>query len=146
MTNSFAEGILTRFSTFSNLEEDASANSRQSAYAGIESALGNLLGGGFADLRLDSSIFSLLGELGWIGGIPYLFGLVGLIFTCWKTSQWFTDSSSRLFFATAVTCLVRVPVNNSLVGVSGMILWGCLAFFLAGAKYTYHQQPTDESN
>jgi hypothetical protein len=139
ISNNFFETISTRFSTFSDLENDGSANARQSAYAGINSALGNILGDGISQLSLDSSIFSLLGELGWVGGIPYLFGLLGLIVACWKTSSHLLDNSSRLMFAASITCLVRIPLNNALVGVSGMFLWGCLAFFLAGAKYSHYQ-------
>jgi hypothetical protein len=146
LSNNFLDSISARISTFSDLENDVSANSRQSMYSEVDSALGNFLGGGIADLRLDSSIFSLLSELGWVGGIPYLFGLFGLLVTCLKTPKQLMNSSSNLMCAAAVTCLVRVPVNNALTTSSGMILWGCLAFFLAGSKYSYHQRLSHKSD
>jgi ABC-type amino acid transport system permease subunit len=135
IATSFLEVIQAKFNTLSNLEDDVSANARQSAYADIDSALGNFLGDGISQINMDSSIFSLLGELGWIGGIPYLLGLFGLFFTCWKISIKSTNNFSRLTLAAAVTCIVRIPLNSTFVGVSGLVLWGSLAFCIAGAKY-----------
>jgi hypothetical protein len=137
IATSFLEVIQTKFSTFSNLEDDASANVRQSAYAENTSTLYNFLGDGISQLNMDSSIFNLLGELGWVGGIPYLLGLFGLLVACWKISIKSTDNFSRLTVAAAITCIVRIPVNSTFVGVSGLMLWGSLAFCVAGAKYSF---------
>jgi hypothetical protein len=143
----FGDSITTRLSTFSNLENDNSVNDRQHAYAGIDAALTNFLGGGIQDLRMDSSIFSLLGELGWVGGIPYILGLGGLVYVCWLgASKLNASNESKLMLAAAVTCLVRIPVNGTFTGIGGMLLWGSLSFCLAGSKYLQHQQMKDSRN
>jgi hypothetical protein len=139
IASSFSDVIGARLSTFSDLENDGSVNARQDMYQQLGAALEDFLGHGIRSFGSDSAIFSLLGEFGWVGGIPYIFGLLGLIFACWKTPRYLLNDSSRLMFAAAVTGLVRIPGNSSLVGVSGMLLWGCLSFFLAGAKYSHNE-------
>jgi hypothetical protein len=137
----FGDSIGIRLSTFSDLENDASASGRQVAYSELDTAITNFLGGGIQDLRLDSSIFSLLGELGWVGGIPYILGLGGLVYACWlSASEPNASSKSKLMLAAAVTCLVRIPVNTTLTGIGGMLLWGSLSFSIASSKYIQHQR------
>jgi hypothetical protein len=133
---SFEEVIGTRLSTFSDLENDSSASGRASSYADLDDALGNFLGGGIRDLRVDSSIFSLLGELGLVGGIPYSFGLLMLIIVSWKNLRYCLDDSSKIMMAATIASIIRIPVNSTLTGISGQLLWGCLAFTLAGSKYS----------
>jgi hypothetical protein len=137
----FGESISTRLLTFSDLENDTSVNARQSAYSELDTALTNFLGGGIQDLRMDSSIFSLLSELGWVGGIPYILGLGGLTYACWvSANKPYAPHTSKLMLASAVTCLVRIPVNGTITGIGGMLLWGALSFSLAGSKYIQRQQ------
>jgi hypothetical protein len=137
----FGDSIGTRLSTFSDLENDTSANARQGAYSELDVALTNFLGGGIQDLRMDSSIFSVLSELGWVGGIPYVLGLGGLTYACWVgVNKPHASHASKLMLASAVTCLVRIPVNSTVNGIGGMLLWGSLSFSLAGSKYIQHQQ------
>jgi hypothetical protein len=137
----FGDAIGTRLSTFSDLENDNSVSVRQGAYSELDTALTNFLGGGIQDLRMDSSIFSLLTELGWVGGIPYILGLGGLLYACWSSANKPNASNeSKLMLAAAVTCLVRIPVNGTLNGIGGMLLWGSLSFSLASSKYIQRQQ------
>jgi hypothetical protein len=143
----FGDRINTRFSTFSDLGNDASANGRQSMYSEIDTILTNFLGGGIQDARMDSSIFSLLVELGWVGGIPYVLGLGGLIYACWVgVNKPYASHTSKLMLAAAVTCLVRIPVNTTLTGIGGTLLWGSLSFCLAGSKYLQHQRIRNNPN
>jgi hypothetical protein len=146
IANSFFDVISARFSTLSDLENDNSATVRQGAYQDLDNAFGNFLGDGISDSRMDSSIFSLLSELGWTGGILYSFGLIGLLILCWKALKVYSASSSRLLIAAAFTSIIRIPVNTTLTNVSGMMLWACLAFVLAGARHDYHQKSMHNKN
>ncbi len=143
----FGDSISTRLLTFSDLENDNSLNDRQGAYSELDAALTNFLGGGIQDLRMDSSIFSLLGELGWVGGIPYVLGLGGLVYACWlSASKPNASNESKLMLAAAVTCLVRIPVNGTLTGIGGMLLWGSISFSMANSKYIQHQRMCANDN
>jgi hypothetical protein len=139
MFNSFSESIGGRFSSLGNLEEDDSATVRVSSYAGLNDALNNWIGQGTHGVSVDSSLLSMLGELGIIGTVPYAFGLLSLMVVALRSAKYASDNSSKIMLAATFTCIVRLPVNNALIGVSGSLLWGCLAFSLAGAKYSRWQ-------
>lgn len=139
MASSFSESIAGRFSSLGNLEDDGSANARISSYSVLSDALNNWLGQGINGVSLDSSLLSMLSELGILGTVPYAFGLLSLIVVAMRSTKYASDNSSKVMLAATFTCIVRLPVNNALVGVSGLLLWGCLAFALAGAKYSRWQ-------
>jgi hypothetical protein len=139
MTSSFSESIGGRFSSLSNLGDDNSANARVSSYTALNDALNNWLGQGTNGAGLDSSFLSMLSELGILGTVPYAFGLLSLIVVALRSAKYASDNSSKIMLAATFTCIIRLPLNNTLIGVSGSLLWGCLAFALAGAKYSRWQ-------
>jgi hypothetical protein len=144
LTSSFAESLSTRFSTLSDLENDNSASGRLSSYGILDELFSNILGRGINGTSMDSSLLSLVSELGPLGAVPYAFGLLVLIIIAWKSSRKFSGESSKLMLAATFTCVVRLPVNNALTGISGLLLWGCLSFAVAGAKYSqYHAMKND---
>ena len=132
----FAQIINSRLETFSNLENDQSALDRQESFRLMrDSALTSFVGQGISGEKLDSAIFSMLFELGWIGTICYAGGIVLLTFTL------FQDKSARFdpFIPTAraivISALVRLPVNVPMLGASGLLLWSFLGIGLAGIKF-----------
>jgi hypothetical protein len=140
LASPIAENIIKRFSTFSNLEEDASAQGRQEMYKGsLDTYLSNVVGDGIHDFRADSTIFSLLGEMGWIGGILYLAGFSMVLFTALKTPKIERDNFMQISLAIITTCIIRAPVNSSFMAASGVLIWGFMGFFIAGKKYYQRQ-------
>jgi hypothetical protein len=143
LASSFSEGIGDRLSSLTDLGNDDSANARFSSYSLLNNVLKNWIGQGLDGVSLDSSFLSILTQLGIVGGVPYIFGLVALIVVALRTAKYTSNNSSKIMLAAAFTCIIRIPVNNAVVGVSGLLLWGCLAFALAGAKYSRWQVMKD---
>jgi hypothetical protein len=139
LSSSFSESIGGRLSSLTDLENDNSASVRISSYSVLSDALNNWIGQGLNGVSLDSSFLSILSELGILGAVPYMFGLTALIVVALRTAKYASGNSSKIMLAAAFTCIIRIPVNNAVVGVSGLLLWGCLAFALAGAKYSRWQ-------
>jgi hypothetical protein len=139
---SFSETITSRFNTFSNLEEDNSAQVRKETYNSvIGPALTNFIGDGVGSPGMDSAFLSILISLGWPGTICYVGGMLLLIFSLFQNSE----GSSDFFLGTAraivMSCLVRIPVNGSAIaGVGGFLLWGFLGLGIASRIYYKHQR------
>ena len=138
----FSGKLGDRFATFSNLEEDGSAQARQETFKNmIGPALTNFVGDGIGTSGMDSALLSTLISLGWLGTICYVSGLLMLVFRLFQGG----NNSSNLFLGTAraivISCLVRIPVNpTSIVGAGGMLLWGFLALAIASQKYYQNQR------
>ncbi|KAM3096673.1 O-antigen ligase domain-containing protein [Phormidesmis sp. 146-35] len=132
----FAGLLNSRLSTFSDLENDGSANARRWFYATqLDSALANITGDGTGSPPIDSSLFSMLLDLGWVGGLPYLIGLLLLLLKVFQSNVTRIDPFIRVIQAVVLTVLARFLVNTVLVGVSGVLLWGFLGLGLAAIQY-----------
>jgi hypothetical protein len=137
----FSKTINNRLSTFSNLEEDGSAKGRKDSFEYlIGSALTSFVGEGIGGPGYDSSILLPLFHLGWFGTIPYMGGMFLLVFGVFQSSEGSFDVFTGAVRAIVMSALVRLPVNNSIVGSSGIVLWGFLALGMAAQKYYHHQR------
>jgi hypothetical protein len=140
----FSAVIGDRVQSLSNVQADGSAQVRQEFFQmSIFNALTNFVGDGIGAGLVDSGILAMFFNLGIIGTVCYVGGLLPLTI---KLFQEF-ESDSLLFFPIAramiVTCLVRLPVNGtSIVGVGGLILWSFLGLGLAARRYYKHQERT----
>lgn len=137
MTEQFAGDLGERFATFSNLQDDPSAIARHRDFSRlIGPALSSVLGEGIERETMDNSILAMFFYLGWFGALPYLGGMLLLVFRLFQASQ----VNSALFVvacrAVVVSVLVRMPLNGAVLGASGAMLWGCLALGLAAQKWT----------
>ena len=134
--DAFSETINQRLSTLTDMESDASAIGRQEIYISLLSAaLVSFVGQGLGGDTFDSAILSMLINLGWIGTLPYVSGLVLLIVQFMKISDPIAKSIVISYRAAIISVLVRLPFNSSTQGTSGMILWGFLAMGLAADRY-----------
>lgn len=134
-------GITARFSTFSSLESDGSADARKDTYEEIiPEALTNWLGDGIGGKQYDSTLLALLMSLGWVGTTFYLGGILLLI-----SNLFYQSVSSNDAFATAtrgvvMTIIARLPINSPLAGVQGIIFWTFLGIGVAAHRYHQHQK------
>lgn len=137
----FSKTINNRLSTFSNLEEDGSTKVRKETFEYlIGSALTSFVGEGIGGPGYDSSILLPLFHLGWLGTIPYIGGMFLLVFGVFQGSEGSFDVFTSAARAIVMSALVRLPVNNSIIGSSGIVLWGFLALGMAAQKYYHHQR------
>jgi hypothetical protein len=137
----FGQLIRSRLETFSSIENDQSAIERQADFNTLSnSALTSFIGQGISGQRLDSAIFSMLLELGWIGTLCYAGGIALLTFKLFQSNSSGFDPFIASAKAIVISALVRLPINVPMLGSSGLLLWGFLGIGLAGIKYHHHHQ------
>ncbi|MDB9375575.1 O-antigen ligase domain-containing protein [Nodularia sphaerocarpa] len=147
-------GVITeRLESFANLEEDTSFKDRSGSYdRNLSLALSNVLGNGLGNIWkvnektgqlevfvLDSGILDMFFTLGWLGAIPYLGGLILIIFSVLKYGEAHFDSFVSAARAIGLSTCVQLVGNSAMLSIPGMILWGFLAMAMAAHKYYQHQ-------
>ncbi|NEP14467.1 MAG: O-antigen ligase domain-containing protein [Symploca sp. SIO1A3] len=137
----FSEVINSRFESLSNLEEDTSANDRQEAFhATIGVALISFLGWGIGSDSVDSGLLSTLLDLGWFGTIPYIGGILLLIFSLFQGSESRSDQFVSAARAIVMASFMQMPLGYPHLGSQGMVFWGFLGICIAAKKYYQHQR------
>jgi hypothetical protein len=136
----FSELISGRLQTLSSLESDGSGQVRLSIYENAQSFITtNFLGTGFGSegskIAFDSGILDILVNLGWIGSIPYLFGLFLLLQRILKLEVPRTDSFAASSRAVTLAIFCQMPFGSSMVGLPGLLLWSFFAISLAAIRY-----------
>ncbi len=149
----FGDTISDRLETFTNLENDNSAQVRQKIYEeGLNSAMSNVLGNGVGNtfvfdetegkwitIVIDSGILDTFFTLGWIGAIPYVAGLFLLLIKVIQIEEIRLDPFLASSRSIAIGCVFGIPIFSIMIGFSGILMWSFLAIALAGHKY-YQQQ------
>jgi hypothetical protein len=138
----FSGVIGDRLQTLSNINEDSSAQGRQEFYAIVVGIIfEKFIGDGIGAGMVDSAIIALLLNLGWIGSIGYIGGMLMLVVKLFQKQENGSNLSFQIFRAIVVSCLIRLPVNgSSIVGIGGLSFWGFLGLGLAARRYYLHQQ------
>jgi hypothetical protein len=151
----FSNTITTRLQTFSNLEKDDSASVRKQIYAdGLHRALTNGLGNGIGNafivkngqlepIVIDSGILELFFTLGWFGGIPYLGGMLLILYNLFQYSEFRFDPFMAAARAIGISSFMTLPGGSAMLGFSGLVLWSFIGIAIAGHKYHQHQR-TDQ--
>ena len=140
----FSTTIGPRLATLSNLQDDGSSQVRQATYAIlINDALSKVIGEGIGSFDTDSAILVLFFNLGWIGVIPYMGGLIFasvLVFTSKTKNN--NDIFIPITRGILIKSLMFLLASPTMRGAHGVILWGFLGLGLAGRKYyqNYYQQ------
>ena len=145
--------VTNRLETFSQLEKDTSFNERSQSYErNLNLALSNVLGNGLGNIWtlnektgelevfvLDSGILDMFFTLGWVGAIPYLAGFMLIIFSVFQYAEARFDTFVSTARAISMTFCVQLVGYSTMIGLSGMIMWGFLAMAMAAHKYYQHQ-------
>jgi hypothetical protein len=139
----FAQVIQSRLTTFTNVGDDQSAKDRAGLYAlMIDDALKEFIGNGNGTLRpIDSGVLEMIFTLGWFGSIPYVGGLLLLLYSLFQGSK--SSTSDPFACATRAITLGFLPMlagSNVIAGISGMVFWGFLGIGMAAIKYHQHQR------
>jgi hypothetical protein len=137
----FSTVINSRLESFSNVKEDGSYQARAASYDRALSIVPfKPVGNGLGLPGLDSAFLDVLIAMGWLGGIPYLGGLILLLF---QVSQSLKRRFDPFLSATSAISLASVGMlvlNNVFTGSQGVILWSFLGIAVAGNKYYQHQR------
>jgi len=137
----FSGQIIARLESFSNVEDDYSARVRQETFnTQIDAALTSVLGNGIGRETWDSNLLAMLFFLGWIGSLLYTSGFILLLLEGFTNTNIRLDPFVGITRAVAMTTIIRIPVNGSLLASSGLFFWGFLALTIAATKYYKNQQ------
>ncbi|PSO53970.1 MAG: glucose-6-phosphate isomerase [Cyanobacteria bacterium QH_10_48_56] len=140
----FAEQFTGRIATLSNLQDDGSANVRIHTFRTlIGPALTSFVGDGIEDSTPDSAFLAILLQLGWLGTLPYLGGILLIVFSLFQGSESRFDLFAAAARAIVVSTLVRLPVNSVMLDTSGTVLWGFLGIGMAAHQYHQHQRTAE---
>jgi hypothetical protein len=136
----FSDLISGRLQSLSSLESDGSGQIRLSIYENAVSFittnfLGTGIGGDQTNIAFDSGILDVLVNLGWIGGIPYFFGLLLLLQKILKLEVPRTDSFALSARAVTLGIFSQMPFGSCMVGLPGLILWSFFALTLASIRH-----------
>jgi hypothetical protein len=135
----FNQVIGDRLATFSNLEDDQSAQDRQGSYSGLlGEATSNIMGNGIGGPRYDSAVLSFLFDLGWIGTVMYMFGMLAMTVTFFRHKESSSDMFLAALKAILISTYIKFPLNTPMIGASGVVLWSALGLGMAAIKYHHH--------
>ncbi len=137
----FSEIISARVQSLSNVQEDNSYKDRAETYdRALGVALFEPLGNGLGLPGVDSGIIDTFIQLGWFGSIPYLGGLILLLFKLTQCVERRFDTFMSSAFAISLAMLAQIGLGDPLTGVVGMVFWGFTGVALAGHKYYQYQR------
>jgi cell division protein FtsW (lipid II flippase) len=147
----FSAVISSRFESFSNLQEDGSANARLKLYSNnlataLSSFQGSGLGNSFAQTdklinkNIDSGILDMFLTLGWVGTILYMGGMILIIFKICQFNKFRSDSFLGASRAISLALCSILVMNPAQIGFKGILLWGFMGITMAGNKY--HERNT----
>ncbi|MBE9062322.1 O-antigen ligase domain-containing protein [cf. Phormidesmis sp. LEGE 11477] len=130
-----------RVGSFSNLGNDGSANTRLATFGLlVEPALTNLVGYGIGDRHYEWGIFTFLFNLGWIGTIFYVGGLIVLIIRLFEGQDSKHDKFVAAARAVVLSTMIQLPFGSLMIDSSGFMLWVMLGMGIAAKKYHREQR------
>ena len=149
----FSTFISNRLQTFSDLKEDSSFNERSDIYdqklnlalsTGLGKGIGNVFmindKGALEKIVVDSGILDMFFTLGWFGAIPYLGGMLLLIFKLFQSPETRFDPFMSAARAISVSIFATLIIGSVMLGVTGVVFWGFLGIGVAAHKYYQHQR------
>jgi O-Antigen ligase len=143
----FQEIVFGRMQTFGELEQDVSFMSRVKGYQQrLADATTEPFGGGIGSLDAaervapnyllgarDSALIDMLVSLGWFGAALYGAAIILLLFSV------VGGAGSDAFAVACSACLVglvaQFMLGSTMLGATGIVLWGFAGLALAGHKY-----------
>lgn len=140
----FAQSISDRLTSLTDPKGDVSVNDRQAGYEKLlGQALSKFLGDGFAAPQedtapiggSDSTILPMLFEFGWFGTIPYLGGVLLLIFEMFQSKVNRFDAFNSASRAIVVGIFSQIGFNMIFTEASGSAFWSFLGLGLAANRY-----------
>jgi hypothetical protein len=138
MIEPFSDVINTRLETFSDIQNDGSGKERQQNYDNfLNYGLTNVLGDGLGNNPglLDSQILELLINLGWLGTLLYVSGLLVMLVKLVMDPKLGRDSFGSTARAIALGMFAQLAFGSILTGLPGVMLWGFTGIGLAAQKY-----------
>jgi hypothetical protein len=149
----FSKTINERFESITNLQGDISYQERSNNYEqnlniALSSPLGRGIGGTWIvdregrlfQIVLDSGILDTFFALGWFGAIPYLGGLIILLYNAFQGAEGRSDSFANATRSISLGTFFQMIFGSAMLGSVGILLWGFVGMAMAAKKYHQHQR------
>jgi hypothetical protein len=147
MIPTFQKLVSGRFQTFGELDEDVSFMSRLQGYQQrLAEAATAPFGGGIGALDAsehtapnqllgarDSALIDMLVSLGWLGAAMYGAAIVLLLFAAGGGAG--SDTFAVACFACVVGLIAQFLLGSTMLGATGIVLWGFAGLAMAARKY-----------
>jgi hypothetical protein len=144
----FADVITQRLESFTNVQRDSSYEARAETYSNnLGLALSGLLGQGLGStwtvkpngqiqrVALDSGLLDTFFALGWFGGLPYLVGVLMLLFNQFRGPEGRDDPFAAAARSITTSFLTILSLGPFMVGLPGMVMWGFLGIGMMARKH-----------
>jgi hypothetical protein len=144
----FSTIIHARVESLFSVKDDFSYQERVKGYnVLVNQALSEFIGKG---MRLktgdigsfgigDNGILMTLLTFGWFGIMPYLGGVVLLLFKLFQNSKLRFDPIASASRAICIGILAQISLTTIFTGGIGMVFWGFLGIALAAQRYYFYQ-------
>ncbi|MBE9098540.1 O-antigen ligase domain-containing protein [Vacuolonema iberomarrocanum] len=153
MIEPFNDVIGDRLESFTSIQNDSSYEARAETYSeNLDTALSGLLGQGLGStwviqangqlerVALDSGILDTFFTLGWFGGLPYIAGMLMLLFNQFRGDEGRTDPFASGARAITLSFFAILSLGPFMLGLAGMFMWGFLGFGMAARKHALYQE------
>lgn len=77
--------------------------------------------------------------LGWFGAIPYLGGMILLLYNLFQGSEGRNDSFASASRSISLGIFSQLIFSSLMLGLAGIVLWGFIGMGMAAKKYHQHQ-------
>lgn len=153
MVEPFNTVIGDRLESFVNIQDDSSYEARAETYSdNLNIALSGFQGQGLGStwiikpngqperVALDSGILDTFFTLGWFGGLPYLAGMILLLFNQFRGDEGRLDPFASAARSITLSFFAILALGPFMVGLAGMVMWGFLGLGMAARKYYLYEQ------
>ncbi len=150
----FSTMIAPRIESLTNTQSDTSYQDRSQGYSELLGvALSEFQGKGLGvEIKnssigvKDSGILSMFFSLGWLGAIPYLGGVILILFNLFQGSEINGDAFASASRAIALGTFLQIILNVVTEGAIGMFFWGFLGIGMAARNYYLYQKMLEQDN
>jgi hypothetical protein len=148
----FSTMIAPRIESLTNTQSDTSYQDRSQGYSELLGvALSEFQGKGLGvEIKnssigvKDSGILSMFFSLGWLGAIPYLGGVILILFNLFQGSEINGDAFASASRAIALGTFLQIILNVVTEGAIGMFFWGFLGIGMAARNYYLYQKMLEQ--
>jgi hypothetical protein len=88
----------------------------------------------------DSGILSMFFSLGWFGTIPYLGGIILLLFSLFQSIDIRADAFASAARAISLGVFAQIGLGSVTLALSGVVFWGFAGMALAASQYHRYQR------
>jgi len=149
----FSNAISARLQSLSDSKNDVSYNQRLEGYnTTLGKALAEIPGNGLGFVldndslgANDSGVLTLLFNLGWLGTLPYLGGIILLLLKMFQVTAARFDAFVSAGRAISLGIFAQIGLGNPTLALTGVVFWAFIGLVMAAQRYYRFQQASSQN-